>query len=289
MLRPSLFLLLAAVAAGCSPKPGAGPGDPPADAAFTLKIVDEQPGQKVAVVRSQTVTSTVTAGAVTQTQKAERRAEYVETVQEVAGDAPRPTRLVREYTTALASGPKGGLQPLSYSGKAVEIRKAGPKAGYTFTVGGKPLPAAEAADFAGEFGKAGPRTADLLPKAAVKVGEEWQPDPAVVQNLAALTAADFQAVPDRDRSTLTGKLARVYQKDGRQWGVVEFRLRVTFAAGATGAVTVDATLDVPIDGSARAGTSKRTLKAELTGQDPKRGEVRQTVDGVQEQTVTPPG
>ncbi len=285
MLRPALFAVLAA---GCSQKPGPAPDSAPPDAAFALKVVEEQPGQKVAVVRTQSGTNTLSVGATTRTEKGERRAEYVETVHEVAPDAPRPTRLTREYTTALASGPTGALRPLSYSGKAVEIRRAGPKAGYTFTAGGQPLPAAEAADLAREFGKAAvPRLEALLPKAPVKVGEEWAADPAAVAALAESMTADVPAALDRGRSGLTGKLVKAYQKDGRQWGVVEFRLRMEFAPGGTAAA--DATLDAPIDGSARAGTLKWTLKGTLTTKDPKRGEVTLTVDGAREQTVTPAG
>ena len=85
---------------------------------------------------------------------------------------------------------------------------------YTFKADGRDLPAAEVQPFAEEFGKGRKvRLEDLLPKAPVRLNEAWSPEPSALRDLAA----SLPVPVNPEKSKLTGKLTRVYARDGRQF------------------------------------------------------------------------
>jgi hypothetical protein len=284
--------VFAAVVLGCSKKKdddsgGGGDGGDP-NATYTIKLRGEQKGDKLQVVKTRSGTQTTTvAGKSLPQQKEQMKFEFVETILEMPDGAPEPTKVVREYKTAQKSDAKGELKSLSYSGKTVTIEKKG-KA-YSYTVDGKPIPAAERAEFAEEFEKSDKvKPEDMMPTNPVKVGEAWEVDFAKVK---ALTG-ELPFALDKDKSKFTGKLARAYKKDGQQWGVIEFRIVMTVTPGKkgpplSGTITADITLDTAIDGSVHAGSMKMTQKGTLSAKDPKAGEVKVEIDGTREDIGTP--
>src|SRR5437016_2295940 len=79
---------------------GGGGGGGDQNAIYTIKIRDEQKGNKTEVVKTRSGTTTTTAGSKSQAQKERERYEYTETILEMPADAPRPTKVTRVYKTA---------------------------------------------------------------------------------------------------------------------------------------------------------------------------------------------
>jgi hypothetical protein len=155
---------------------------------------------------------------------------YRETILERPDADKKATRLRRHYTRArVQTG--GAERTLPYEGKTVLIEKKGGK--YHFTVeGGGELTGRDAEKLDKEFAKhdSGDLLEQaLLPRKAVRVNETWKIDPKpLLEDMAPLEA-------DEGKVAGTGKLLRAYRKDGKQFGVLEFRVEVplkgTFRAG----------------------------------------------------------
>lgn len=268
-------VVLMAFALGCGQKPGGGPGDGPGgdaggppDTPYTITIREGWgEGEKWAVTESEWVNNSVTergpGGERADALKESERYEYVVTVLAKPPGADLATKLTRAYSVAEKTGKDGKPRPLSYQGKTVTIENKGGR--YTFTTGGKPLPPAEAAPFASEFGQKQPSTIkDLLPKGPVRVNESWVVDAAAVPGLGS--AGPFPV--DAARSKVSGRLVRVYNKDGKQFGVLEIRAELipggpNAPPGVDGAITRTTTLDTPIDGSSHEGVMKMTMTGSL--------------------------
>jgi hypothetical protein len=141
--------------------------------------------------------------------------------------------------------------------------------------GGK-LPPETAAELDGEFNRPSLAAARelLVPASPVRLNEPWSLDAA---KLAARMGADDMTV-DAAKSSATGKLTRTYDRDGRRWGAMEFRieLAVTKLSAAKTEValrggsklTATLTLDACIDGT-DAGYEATTITAgRLEGEAP---------------------
>src|SRR5262249_13574033 len=186
---------------------------------------------------------------------------YRETVLEAAGPGhARPAKLRRDYEKAtLITG--GVPETLPFQGKAVLIERG--TDGYHFTVeGGTPLTGAAALPLAREFADDdGPELQQLvLPKAAVRVNEAWKID-MVPFARKWQQSAGMQV--DVLRSTGVGRLTRVYQKDGLQFGVMVFRLEmpVTSAGQARADAGSRALVEVTLDGCIDGRSATRVLRA----------------------------
>jgi hypothetical protein len=113
----------------------------------------------------------------------------------------------------------------------------------------------------------------LLPKDPVQVGESWNIDlRESVKELPKKVGPEF----DADRTTATGKLLRVYKKDGRQFGVIEVRATLPIAAVNDGKqripardskMTFQGLYDACIDGNSTdftvTGSFQVTVNAEV--------------------------
>jgi hypothetical protein len=204
--------------------------------------------------------------------KEEKKGEtYVfrETVLERDGDKP-PTKLRRQYEKAQVAV-DGKTTELAYQGKTVLIEKKDGK--FHFQIdGGKELTGDEAKHLNDEFNKKEGDELDfekaILPKKAVKVGETWKIDmEPLVKDFEKSTSLPM----DIGKSAGTGKLLKVYQKDGKQFGVMELSLDMPLKAGKADKIVIDAgskisvaaTLDICIDGSAESGTITGKLGVEL--------------------------
>jgi hypothetical protein len=232
---------------------------------------------------------TAATGNTTQTQHEKLKYDFIETVLETAPGEPRPTKVTRVYTVSEHSEPKGsGMKSASHIGKTITIEKY--LKGYKYSVEGKSLPVAEQIEINEDFaGRKGGNFDGMLPKSAVKVGDEWPVDLSAVESLTA--KGPFK--PDKDKSKITGKLVRAYMKDGQLWGVIEWKIVLVIDTHATngspirGSMPSDITLETAIDGSVRAGTMKMTLQGKIDHRDIIGHEVKTTIEGVQEQTLTP--
>jgi hypothetical protein len=169
----------------------------------------------------------------------------------------------------------GETAKLSYHGKTVVIEKKGDK--YTFTVDGQELDEEDAEELDEEFNQDDIPldNSDFLPDKPVKLNETWTVD-------AAKVAKAFEAGGplglDAKATRITGKLTKVYTKDGRRFGTLDLDItlgvkelrvdgqEIAMKPGSTIRATM--TLDVCIDGSAHTGTEKGTMTFDLKGDIP---------------------
>jgi hypothetical protein len=176
----------------------------------------------------------------------------------------RPTRLKRQYEKATLTK-DGETTTLPYQGKTVLIEQKDGK--YTFRIeGGVELTGADAKELNDEFNKK--KGLDeavlekiLLPGKAVKVGESWKVDPNVIAK-GMEAEGNLELIPEK--TTVTGTLKKAYKKDGRQYGVIVFKLdlapkafagegqKITVQPGAK--MLMEIIMDTCIDGTCSDGS-----------------------------------
>lgn len=289
------FAVLASAILGCSqsdkppPDPNnTGPDVADPNATYTIKLREQQKGDKTHVTKTRTGSTTAATGNTTQTQTDKLKYDFIETALDTAPGEPRPTKVTRVYTVSERSDPKGGMKSASHVGKTISIEKF--RDSYKYAVNGGVMVPSEQQEVHEDFaiGKGG-NFDGMLPKSAVKVGEEWTVDFAAVKAFQGKQ----QFTPDKDKSKITGKLIRAYKKDGQQWGVIEWKVVLIIDTHATngspirGSMPSTITLDTAIDGSVRAATIKVTTQGKIDHRDIIGHEVKTTIDGTQEQTLTP--
>jgi hypothetical protein len=295
MFRRLIPLAVAVVLVlGCKKKTedtGAGgdgavvPSDP--GAAYTIKVREEQKGDKSHVVRTSAGSFTVTEGGKTEGDKTEEKYDYTEEVLEMPAGADKPTKLRRVYKTAERSEKGGSLKAAAYASKTVVIEKKGEM--YEATIDGKPADIGDAMTLTKEYQRADkPKMEDLLPKTPVKVNDSW----TVEQEALKRFASSLDMNLDVGKSSITGKLTKAYTRGGVQWGVLEYKIDLTVlpekpgkGPSGGGKLVGDMTLDTPIDGSSHQGSMKATMKATLNAPDGKGGQF--VLDGKEEETRTP--
>jgi hypothetical protein len=220
--------------------------------------------------------------------------EYKETILDKE-KGKRAVKLRREYRKAtVKTGDKE--TPLAYDGKTLTIEKKDGK--YHFTLeDGKELLGKDAELLDRSFNKPGGDDSDdddlekaFLPKKPVKANETWKFDPAAIVKVLEKDSKTPLPV-DKSKMTGQGKLARVYKKDGRQFGTfdidIQLPLKGELAMGKGAAATVQdgskmhfrAKFDGCIDGTSTDGTMDGSMElnliATLTGPDGK--ELKMTV------------
>ncbi len=110
----------------------------------------------------------------------------------------------------------------------------------------------------------------MLPSKPIKVGETWKVDVGpLVKEIMKEAPFNF----DQAKCTVTGKLTKAYQKDGKTFGAIEFKLdlpilsfgeapkMLAFKEGAKMSMTMN--LDVCIDGTSPNGNM--SMSSLLTG------------------------
>jgi hypothetical protein len=164
----------------------------------------------------------------------------------------------------------GTRQTLPYQGKTLAIEKKNNQ--FEFRIEGEDsaLDGKEAEELWEEFNKGDFRkllSDPMLPRKAVKVGEGWKVDAGL---LAKEFTKDGKIEIDDTKAKGSGKLVKAYQKDGKQYGIIELALEfpVTALTGdgnrvptKEGKITIKAVREGPIDGS--NGTS--TLSVSFDG------------------------
>lgn len=174
-----------------------------------------------------------------------------------AAGGDKPAKAVRVYEKFEAKGGKDVAAPPLNT--PITISKAGGK--YTFACD-KPL-----GDFSkkleDEFNKPDePTTKDFLPGKPVKPGDSWKIDTAK----AVKSLSRDQMTVDAAKATMTGKLVKVYQKGGKQFGVLELVLEFPLKDLGkdapplkSGALKMALTADVCIDGTDPSEDTKSRL------------------------------
>ncbi|MCE9531582.1 MAG: hypothetical protein K8T89_10740 [Planctomycetes bacterium] len=290
------LVILTAIAFGCSKKNApvleSGKGsteqsDP--NAAYTIKFRESRKGDEIDVVKARIATATVTNKSTntTQTQKEDFRYAYTEKILDTSPDEPRPTKVTRVYSVSRKANPQGETKTASHIGKTISIERF--MQGYKYAVDGASLPPAEQVEIGADFNKGQWKIEQTLPKTPVKIGEEWAGDFSAISAISGKALADYH----KEKSKIAGKLVRVYQKDGRQWGVIEIKIRMvidTVAANGSpvkGEINTDVTFDIVIDGSHRAGSMKIKLNGSVDSRNQTGQETTTTIDGTEEQSLTP--
>ena len=187
---------------------------------------------------------------------AEEAKEYTEKVVE-AGDKG-PDKFTRTFKKAV-KGEEGNLNKLSYDGKTIIFERKGDK----FEAKPEEGDVTEK-DLTELLKNVNNKTNDaqLVPKAAVKVGDTWKLPKEAMQSLLG----DLKDGADFDNFKGTGKLLKAYKKDGQQWGSIEIAVSVPvkkfgpLELEKTIPFDLKLTLDTAIDGS----TTESQVKGSVT-------------------------
>ncbi len=238
-----------------------------ADEPVTIKEYKDRPGDRFRVVEEEKTTTktVVTVGGkrMENTEEEAKAVAFVEEIVERPAGEKRPTKVKRTYEKYEVT--KGGkAEKAAVGGKTVLIEKKGDKYAFSYAGGGAvegPL----AADLGKQFNKPAdaPVGAEgLLPDKPVKPGDTWQVDKDV---LARAFGGGDETKIDKAKTTAVGKLVKAYTKDGKQFGVLEYKIDLPVVGlGGKSPLTVKegtritaaVTMDVCIDGT--DGTERET-------------------------------
>jgi len=244
---------------------------------YTIKLKEETKGDTFRATKSETtkgVTKVLDANGNALKDTPENKGhtyEYVATILERPADQKFPTALSRAYTKAekITDGKK---QTLDLEGKTVRIETKDGKYQFRFD-GGAELSTEQAEELNREFNRSEFRMSDkdTLPKQAVALNEAWNVDPTL---FVRSFGKEESQVFDASKAKFTGKLLKVYKKDNRQFGVIEYNVELPLKAGfdagnglkvQSGKGVMKVTTDTCIDGSSFAHTSKATMSFEMRG------------------------
>jgi hypothetical protein len=256
------------------------PAGPPTEETYTIKIKESARGDRTLAESQETEQSharLLYPDGETAEDNREKKTVTLkcrQTILELPDAQKLPTRLRRQYDKARVTS-DGNQQTLPYEGKTVLIEKKDGK--YRFQIeGGDELTGKDAELLDKEFSHEKDEKVEmekiLLPRRPVRVNETWKIDPeAFIQAMAKGPEGGLSV--DAARAVATGKLSRAYQKDGRQFGVLEFRLdlplkdtvgkeKLALEPGAR--MTVQIKLDGCIDGQANDAVVDLATQLDLT-------------------------
>jgi hypothetical protein len=193
----------------------------------------------------------------------------------------------------------GDRRTLPYQGETLLIDKK--EGASTFQIeGGEAVEGDEAKELSEEFNKGGvAKLVELfLPKKAVKVNDTWKFDVALV---AKEFMKDGKIEVDASKSTGAGKLLKAYQKDGKQFGVVELTMTMAVThlindgnktPTKEGKIVVTLERDGAIDGTVAATELKVRFDGDIRGEINANGmdlNLEVTIRGKAEDQRTPVG
>ncbi len=290
------FAVLIVFVIGCKKKT-ADTGDPdvpirepaPVPVAYTIKLREEQKGDRIAVTKTASRAESMKVSSGTDTfakaQKTADHFEYTETVVDRPHGADRATKAMRAYKRAERSENGAPAAPMSYVNKTVLIEKTAAR--YSYTVNGVPLPEPETRKFRKLYEKKDQlKNEDFLPKRPVRVNEKWHYDHPVMKKLGA----DFEMPINAEKCSGSGRLTKIYGRNGQQWGTIEIRADLvldgplvlegaTEALAVSGSIALSLTLDTAIDGSAHDGVMKLKVTGNILGKLPTTGvELETTIE-----------
>src|SRR5262245_1926262 len=267
MTRSMLALLLAAALGG----PAA------AQEKVTIKIKHDAKGDVVKATAKDGETSKMnfTSMGMTQAQNKDSNSTAVFTEKILEKEAgKRSTRLQRNYEKAEFNLDGRKIAP-SFIGKDVIIERSGGK--YKFSVGDSELTGDDAAALAEEF-KDKERDKEtnideiLFPKNPVGVNETWKLD---LDAVAKDFGEDAKMAFDIAKSSGSGKLTKLYTKNGKQFGVLQVELDLALTKVGEGAMSIQLDkgskakltfhYDGCIDGTSNSGKLDAEMEMKMTG------------------------
>jgi hypothetical protein len=186
--------------------------------------------------------------------------DYTETILEKGERAPQKYRQTyRTARTVEGQGEKKASHPYIWQGRALEYELRGGK--YTVTPDGEPtIPDEVLKTLAARANQRTTAEFDKVfdPGKPVAVGDRWS------LSRKLLTAFKDEGELDLERSKGTGKLVKVYDKDGKRFGVIAVDLQLAFKTlrgtpfDPPALSTLHLSLDTPIDGSSTEATIRTT-------------------------------
>jgi hypothetical protein len=239
-----------------------------ADEAMTIKIRKAQVGDKLQVQNSDSMETstklTINGKTEEKVEKISTIAAFVEEILGVDAETKTPNKAQRKYENAQQTvGDKTSAVPLLEHPVVIEKGKGGQ---YTFLQNGQALVGASEEFLKKEFNskKGATKEDDMLPKKPVKVGDTWTID---IKQAAADLAGDGAKV-DVAKSTATGKLLKVTDKNGQKHGsiqvdivlaVTELKAEMAIPLKAGSKMTISVTLEGCLDGQETTGKSQLTM------------------------------
>jgi hypothetical protein len=206
-------------------------------------------------------------------EKKDTSAVYVETILAKEPDK-RASKVSRKYES-ISHSKDGKKLDLDLVGKVVIIERKGTDFAFQYEGGGAVT--GETLDYLKEDFKnkdEDDRKMEraFMPKEPVAVGDSWKCDVAEIAKSIGKDAAD---AVDLDKSSATGKLTKIYSKDGATFGVIEITmaLPMTRIGPASANITAEAgsamgfklTLDACIDGSRTEGVLSGGMDVKIGG------------------------
>ncbi|WP_439628996.1 hypothetical protein [Gemmata sp.] len=319
MIQRFIPLIALAAILGCAKPDKDAPGGPAAapegadsNVAYAIAFRAPATGDKYDVVRVRSGSMTAVTGNSSQTQHEKVRVEYVETIVDAPPGESRPAKLSRFYRVAERSEPGGGMKNYGYAGKTVTAVKqhrerevinykyvngAGVRVPekqtivteYDVAIEGQAAPPSDQREFEAEFTHGGWGFEAMLPRTPAKVGEGWAVDLEAVKSITG----NFPYEYHKEKSSASGRLTRTYKKDGQQCGVIEWKIDMVLdtqlpnGSPIRGSLPSTVTFDGVIDGTARVGKSTLALKGTIDHRDQIGHEVKTTIEGTQDVTITP--
>ncbi|MBP3960796.1 hypothetical protein J8F10_36710 [Gemmata sp. G18] len=278
MLRTSLacFIAIGLLAAGPARA---------ADETYTIKLYKSKKGDKTENAKTEEGDTKVVVDIAGTNNKESipsgKKEVYTEEILEKKAGDKLATKLTREYTVAEKTG-KDGATKAVYAGKTVLIEKKGDT--YQLSIDGEALKEEDAPELFKSFNKKDgePQNEDFLSKDPVKVGESWKvPADKSEQMFKAL--GDEKMKLDVKKSTVGGKLLKVYKKDGAQFGVIEITLTALITEIDLGGqfvkakddskLVLKATIDTCIDGTVEFEDSKIDMTIDISAELPNNGSI----------------
>lgn len=271
---------------------------------YTLKAgKPDVVGERTKVVSSERTDNSMTlrsGGAVVQEQKEQKDqvATFIETVLSMDGD--QITKRSRKYES-VKRVKDGKVVKLDLVGKVVIIERMGTKYSFTYEGGGE-ITGDTLAYLSDEFKEKDNKNEKLdkimMAKDPVAVGETWMVN--AKDMVAALDKAMVDAI-DLKAATITGKLTKVYSKNGARYGIINIvaKLPVVRVGPAGMAIPTDAgsnftmrfDLDICTDGTLTDGTMTVTLTgamgATIKSPDGKEFIMKVNIEGNMTQTQSP--
>jgi hypothetical protein len=279
MLRKCLFFCtILAIAYGCSkkkptepesspPPPGVTPRgatstpSPAIPSTVTIKIREDKVGDKTHVNEESTSTSTFSISYMqnkkSDVKSSSEKSDYIQAIYALKTGEQYPTKFTRDYKAAEFKEGDGPSKPASYVGKLVSFEKS--FGHYSVTVNKNSIPSDEDEQFRTTLEKVDrTRRADLMPKGPVQVNVPWPINVVYAEDLGKLQDIDLNKAVSKG----TGVLTSVYNKGGKQWGVLEFKLELCFEGGdfinkISGSFTQTISMELVVDGSANEGVEKK--------------------------------
>jgi hypothetical protein len=258
---------------------------------YTIKIKEAGKGDTYKSTTTETTKSTVNVvdnkdKSFTETSDTGNKSfAFVVSILEKATGAEKPTSSTKTYEKAAITR-NGETRVSSLEGKKLLIEKKGDKFEYR-QADGKELSADELGDLDSDLNKGSITSFEksISPKKPVQLNESW-----VIESADFAKGLDEAAeLFDLTKIKLQAKLVRVYQKDGRQFGIIEFDYDLPFKQPRVGKMALKGSFDGCIDGSLNSRVMKLTMTGEMripqdviTTQVTLNGEISRTTEEIRQ-------